>query len=304
MKPNFTPIVDMKEGARGAPIKQDEWIRAYKLDRIGRDDLPSSSTISVWYSKKKHPDIIRKVGDALYFNLDEWARKKDKPTLRPNTRGVPRNRSESMDEIPPEPEVVPEPEEDLTPGPIPKALPEALLETEPISKPEVEVITNINEDDVNPFNHEIFGRLTILSINGEPWFVGREVATILGYADPSSAVSKKCKHLRLLKVAEMATLKVPARGLSIIPERDLYCLVMESKLPDVAPFKEWVYGTVLPSIRKTGSYSMDQAPEPEPAMATASVSLVDVATELKGGMDLVKTMGLMGNSLTPCLVCD
>lgn len=92
-------------------------------------------------------------------------------------------------------------------------------------------------------------------IDGEPWFVAKDVAELLGYAQTAKAIRTHCKG-----VSEMDT---PSRGgvqtVKIIPERDVYRLIMRSKLPAAARFEDWVVGEVLPAIRRTGSYGDQSA---------------------------------------------
>lgn len=91
-------------------------------------------------------------------------------------------------------------------------------------------------------------------INDEPYFVGKDVAEILGYADSSSAVSKNVES------EDKTTLLLGQDGsnykskTTIINESGLYSLILSSKLPRAKEFKRWVTKEVLPSIRKTGSY--------------------------------------------------
>ncbi len=99
-----------------------------------------------------------------------------------------------------------------------------------------------------PFNFNGSEIRVITDDNGDPWFVAREVAEALGYAKPENAVSRHCK-------AATTTPKQGGGFMALIPERDLYRLVMKSKLPGAEQFEEWVVGEVLPSIRKTGAYS-------------------------------------------------
>jgi anti-repressor protein len=91
--------------------------------------------------------------------------------------------------------------------------------------------------------------------DGEPWFVANDVAAVLGYADRKQAVSDHCKCAILLKGVESTPLTDSPRGITIIPERDVYRMIMRSKLPSAVKFEEWVVSEVLPSIRKTGSYT-------------------------------------------------
>lgn len=98
----------------------------------------------------------------------------------------------------------------------------------------------------------------VIEKDGEPWFVAKDVAGLLGYANPSRSVSDHCKAVEILKTTDSVVLDIPSRGMQIIPERDLYRLIMKSKLPAAEEFEEWVVGEVLPSIRKTGSYAANQ----------------------------------------------
>lgn len=105
-----------------------------------------------------------------------------------------------------------------------------------------------------------------VSRNGDAWFVGMEVAKALGYSDTDQAIRKHCKAAENLKPVELTGLGIIAkspRGLKLIPERDLYRLVMNSEKPDALAFEEKVVGEILPAIRKTGGY-MAAAPEETP----------------------------------------
>ncbi|ORL66650.1 transporter [Pseudomonas putida] len=119
---------------------------------------------------------------------------------------------------------------------------------------------NANHDSVartvNLFNFEGFDVRVVL-IEGEPWFSARDVAEGLGYSNPQKAVRDHCKSPRPVGVNDSFTLGPSA---NIIPERDVYRLVMRSKLPQAERFEEWVVSEVLPSIRKTGGYSVPSQP--------------------------------------------
>lgn len=104
------------------------------------------------------------------------------------------------------------------------------------------------------FNFEQNDVRTVL-VNDEPFFVGKDVAEILGYSDSSSAVSKNVDD------EDKTTLLLGQAGsnykskTTIINESGLYSLILKSKLPSAKKFKRWVTSEVLPQIRKTGSYS-------------------------------------------------
>jgi len=93
---------------------------------------------------------------------------------------------------------------------------------------------------------------------GEPWFVAKEVALILGYSSPKSAVRDHCKHPVLLKGADSAPLTSSPRGINVIPEGDVYRLITKSTLESAKKFEEWMMDTVMPSIRKRGGYVLGQ----------------------------------------------
>jgi prophage antirepressor-like protein len=103
---------------------------------------------------------------------------------------------------------------------------------------------------------------------GEPWFIAKDVAEALGYANTSKAINAHCKAVSTCHT-EMGG---QVRAVQIIPERDLYRLVMKSKLPAAEQFEEWVVGQVLPSIRKTGQYS---APAPNNSKIVGELAILE-----------------------------
>lgn len=93
---------------------------------------------------------------------------------------------------------------------------------------------------------------TIL-VNDEPYFVGKDVASVLGYSNTKDALSR---HVDLEdKMGSRITTSGQSREMTIINESGLYSLILKSKLPKAKKFKRWVTSEVLPTIRKTGSYS-------------------------------------------------
>lgn len=111
-------------------------------------------------------------------------------------------------------------------------------------------------NEVMTFSNDEFGTIRTLSINNEPWFVGKDVAEKLGYKEPRSAVSKKVENDDR-GVAEMDT-PSGKQNMTIINESGLYSLILSSKLESAKRFKRWVTGEVLPSIRKSGGYISGQ----------------------------------------------
>lgn len=111
-------------------------------------------------------------------------------------------------------------------------------------------------NELQIFNNEEFGEIRTVTIDNEPWFVGKDVAEALGYAEPRSAVSKKVEECDR-GVAEMET-PSGKQKMTTINESGLYALIFGSKLESAKRFKHWVTSEVLPSIRKTGGYDMKQ----------------------------------------------
>ena len=104
------------------------------------------------------------------------------------------------------------------------------------------------------FDNEEFGEIRGMEIDGKPWFVGKDVAEILGYSDPSATISKKCKYKRKEMISHCQNGKVVKTQTTLINEGDLYRLIIGSKLPSAQKFEEWVMDEVLPQIRQTGGY--------------------------------------------------
>ena len=104
---------------------------------------------------------------------------------------------------------------------------------------------------VTPFDFHGFPVRVIDDGHGEPWFIAKDIAEALGYSNTSKAINAHCKAVSTCHT-EMGG---QVRAVQIIPERDLYRLVMKSKLPAAEQFEEWVVGQVLPSIRKTGTFT-------------------------------------------------
>jgi len=95
-------------------------------------------------------------------------------------------------------------------------------------------------------------QVRVIERDGEPWFVAKDVCTVLGYSHPPTAVRQHCKGSVVIHHSTSVSGGNPR--LTIIPERDVYRLIMRSKLPSAERFEEWVVGEVLPQIRKTGGY--------------------------------------------------
>lgn len=113
-------------------------------------------------------------------------------------------------------------------------------------------------NDVKIFENPEFGRVRTTVIDGEPWFVGKDVADILGYQNGSRDINRHVDEEDRQNY-QNGTFESP-RGMTIINESGLYSLVLSSKLPTAKKFKRWVTSEVLPAIRKTGGYHIPQTP--------------------------------------------
>lgn len=108
---------------------------------------------------------------------------------------------------------------------------------------------------VQLFKSADFGEIRTLIMDNEPWFVGRDVAEILGYSNSRDALAKRVDE-EDKGVAKCDTLG-GMQDLTIINESGLYSLILSSKLPNAKKFKHWVTSEVLPSIRKNGIYATE-----------------------------------------------
>ena len=103
------------------------------------------------------------------------------------------------------------------------------------------------------FKNQDFGEIRAISINDEPYFVGKDVAMILGYSRPDHAVNHHVDDED--KLMYQIDTSGQNRQMLIINESGLYSLILSSKLPNAKKFKRWVTSEVLPEIRKNGSYT-------------------------------------------------
>lgn len=107
--------------------------------------------------------------------------------------------------------------------------------------------------EIQIFKNEMFGEVrTMVNEKGEPFFVGSDVAVVLGYSDPQKAVKMHVDDDD--KLTRRIVVSGQNRNAIIINESGLYALVLSSKLPQAKAFKRWVTNEVLPQIRQTGGY--------------------------------------------------
>lgn len=132
-------------------------------------------------------------------------------------------------------------------------------------------------EKLTTFTNEAFGNIRGVEINGEPWLVGKDVAEVLGYANPSKAVSNHVDPED--KVMEMITHSqngnVVKTQTALINESGLYSLVLKSKLPGAKKFRRWVTSEVLPQIRKTGGYIPVNEEDDEKTIMAKALQIMD-----------------------------
>ena len=136
---------------------------------------------------------------------------------------------------------------------------------------------NQQNNQVQVFNNAEFGDVRVIMQDGEPWFVGKDVAGVLGYERATKAIQT---HVDIEDKDEIPIRDSIGRkqNTPIINESGLYSLILSSKLPSAKAFKRWVTSEVLPAIRKHGGYLTSE--KVEEALLNPDV-LIKLATQLK-----------------------
>ena len=114
---------------------------------------------------------------------------------------------------------------------------------------------------------------TLFDENNTPWVMAREAAEALGFDDPAEAIRDCCQNVRKLYYCESMPDYIPAQGIEIIPESDLYNLILNSNQPQALAFQAWVEDMVIPSIVKTGGYLMGQEEMTEDELIERALSI-------------------------------
>lgn len=140
-------------------------------------------------------------------------------------------------------------------------------------------------------NHEVRSLL----INGEPWFVGKDVADILGYLKPLDAISRHVDEDDSVKHGLTDSLG-RVQNTIIINESGLYSLVLSSKLPSAKKFKRWVTSEVLPTLRKTGQYQVKELSGQE-LMAKALIEAQSVLAAKDKQIEQMKPKALFADAV-------
>ncbi|HJG35857.1 phage antirepressor [Desulfovibrio piger] len=130
-------------------------------------------------------------------------------------------------------------------------------------------------NDMKIFENSEFGAVRVVDVNGEPWFVARDVASALGYVDTTQAIRMHCEKAKDFRGVEMTATATPMK---IIPEEDVYALIFGSRLESAKQFRRWICDEVLPAIRKHGGYL---TPAKLEEALTDPDTIIRLATNLK-----------------------
>lgn len=136
-------------------------------------------------------------------------------------------------------------------------------------------------NELTIFKNERFGEMRTITIGDEIWFVGKDVAEILGYSNPQKAIRD---HVDPEDKTLNKSFTVNGTMGVLINESGLYSLVLSSKLPSAKEFKRWVTSEVLPSIRQHGAY---MTPETIEKVITDPDFIIRLAIELKAAREKV-----------------
>lgn len=156
----------------------------------------------------------------------------------------------------------------------------------------------MNEADIKTFVNEQFGRIRIIEIDGEPWFVGKDVAEALGYEAARNALREHVSE----QDRNSARFQCGNRGnpnMTVINESGVYALILGSKLPTAQKFKHWVTAEVLPSIRRHGIYiapnltrSSRLCPKPDRELSTVTAIAEEYGMTAWGLNRLLEQLGI------------
>lgn len=151
--------------------------------------------------------------------------------------------------------------------------------------------------DLQIFNSPEFGEIRTIEKDGEPWFVGKDVAAALGYKEPTKAAREKVDD----DDKGVSKIDTPSgiQEMTIINESGLYSLVLSSKLPTAKKFKRWVTNEVIPSIRKHGAY---MTPETLEKVLLSPDTLMQLAQNLKDEQEKRKALEAQIESQKPAVL--
>ncbi|MBM7835720.1 phage antirepressor [Clostridium sardiniense] len=138
----------------------------------------------------------------------------------------------------------------------------------------------MKNNELEIFKNQEFGEVRSLMIDEKPYFVGKDIAKCLGYSNPRDAISRHCKG-----VVKHDSFKEGGQMIGLIPEGDIYRLIIKSKLPKAQQFESWVMDEVLPTIRKHGAYMTDNVLE---KAVEDPDFMIGILTKLKEEQEITK----------------
>ena len=143
-------------------------------------------------------------------------------------------------------------------------------------------------NQITIFKSEEFGELRSMNIEGEAWFVGKDVALVLGYANPTKAVithvDEEDKQTMMLEAQSQNGTLLNKTKTAFINESGLYSLILSSKLPKAREFKHWITAIVLPQIRKTGGYIPVNQEDDEKTILCKAIGIMKRTIEQKDAL--------------------
>ena len=132
-------------------------------------------------------------------------------------------------------------------------------------------------NEIQFFKNAAFGTIrTMQDEKGEPWFVGADIANMLGYTNPRKAIRD---HVEEEDKTRNDSFLVNGTSPILVNESGLYALILSSKLPKAREFKHWVTSEVLPSIRKQGGYMVARADESDEEIMARAMLIMQATLE-------------------------
>lgn len=148
------------------------------------------------------------------------------------------------------------------------------------------------KSDLQLFQKEEFGTIRTVMLNGEPWFVAKDVCDILGVQNPSDALNKQLEDF------ERARFNLGRQGeANIISESGFYTLVLRSRKPIAKPFRIWVTSEVLPAIRKTGKYVTTSENKVESMLEDMGCNMKIVYAQINNMEEILGEQNMMLNQV-------
>lgn len=126
-------------------------------------------------------------------------------------------------------------------------------------------------NEITTFSNIEFGEIRTINVDSKPYFVGSDIAKVLGYKEPHKAISRHCKG----GMKRTILTNGGNQEVTIIPEGDVYRLIIKSKLPSAEKFESWIMDEVLPQIRQTGGYIPINEEEPNELFLARAVQIAN-----------------------------